>query len=105
MYMILHTPKKNSIQTLRLVRAVKCKRMDSSCKRCYWLEPSPSLGSGFSKKKRKEYHKFRIVRLIKFSLILDCSFGLKGEGGRVERSKIELVENTLILNQIYSIPP
>jgi len=29
-------------------------------------------------------------------------FGLRGDGGRVEESKVELAENRLILDQFYS---
>ena len=36
-------------------------------------------------------------------------FGLRGEGGRMEESRVELVKNRLILSQIYStlftLPP
>ena len=32
-------------------------------------------------------------------------FGLRGEGGRMEESRVELVKNRLILSQIYSLLP
>ena len=32
-------------------------------------------------------------------------FGLRGEGGGVEGSRVELAENRLILGQLYYIPP
>ena len=34
-----------------------------------------------------------------------CLFGLRGEGGKVKGSRVELVENKLILGKFYSTPP